>query len=600
MKRRDFLKTSLPATGAVFLAPGLINLQAMAEINRQFSGKSAFDEYDVVVNGAGLSGYFAAVHAAKKGKKVLIVDRRTSPGYEIFGKGKLWMSAEGAEDFRPDLVDLFFPGQEGQEIKNKGGTGLGNSQFGDELLLFSGSVRKGLLRNLLVNKVHVLLMTDVCGILTDNENVQGLLLASKHGLHTVKCRSFIDASDQVLFSRGILNNNYRIDRAGFVLEMRKSKNPQKKEVTVPGDYGLLGNKMTLHQGKLSDTQMFIEFEFPAASQKLEEIEHQARLISEKIGKNLKALDNSLDGAEIHQFPFETSIYLKDTTLPAPVLTGHYLLSNGPSTLSCKGVVETERAAQALVEKLKYAKTSAKPEALLTIGSKMSFDDLKFLEVEEPGFSVPIKEVRFDLDKIKNREKCQVLVAGGGTGGALAAVGAAGKGANTIVVDYFNDLGGTKTMGGVMGYYHGVTENKFFKQQVDEAERTAFDANMTKKTGRKLYHLKGILDLEGRFLTGAIMCNVLVDNNTVKGILVCRHGKLEAIEGQVTIDGTGDGDIAAFAGAAYSIGSSRTGETQNYSQWDRAGVGELPSPTGRDYDIIDNTKISELQRGFFLS
>src|SRR5690606_24149664 len=180
MDRRKFLNLSLPATGAVFLAPGMFNMQAMAEINRQFSGKSNFDEYDVVINGAGLSGYFAAVHAAKKGKKVLIVDKRTSPGYEIAAKGKLWMGAEGVNDLRPDLVSLFFPGQEEQEIKNQGGKGLGKSQFGDELLLFSGSVRKGLLRNLLVNEVHVFLMTDVCGILTDNENVQGLLLASKH------------------------------------------------------------------------------------------------------------------------------------------------------------------------------------------------------------------------------------------------------------------------------------------------------------------------------------------------------------------------------------------------------------------------------------
>ena len=92
---------------------------------------------------------------------------------------------------------------------------------------------------------------------------------------------------------------------------------------------------------------------------------------------------------------------------------------------------------------------------------------------------------------------------------------------------------------------------------------------------------------------------LASNNTVKGILICRNGKLEAIESHVTIDATGDGDIACFAGAEYSMGNSRTGDTQNYSQWDIAGV-NMPSPTNRDYDMIDNTKISELQRGLFLS
>ena len=94
-----------------------------------------------------------------------------------------------------------------------------------------------------------------------------------------------------------------------------------------------------------------------------------------------------------------------------------------------------------------------------------------------------------------------MVAGGGTGGAFAAVGAAEKGANTIVVDYFSDLGGTKTMGGVMGYYHGVRDNEFFKKQSEEAERLAFENNMSKKTGRKLYHLTSLLNAQGRFLTG---------------------------------------------------------------------------------------------------
>ncbi|HYH57083.1 MAG TPA: FAD-dependent oxidoreductase, partial [Anseongella sp.] len=286
MKRREFLNITLPATGAVFLAPGLLNTQAMAEINRQFSGESDFDEYDLVVNGAGLSGYFAAVHAAQKGKKVLIVDKRTSPGYDIAAKSKLWLGAEGVEDLRPELLRLFLPDGEKQEMKNTAGTGPGGSRFGDEILLFSGSLRKGLLRNLLVNKVHVLLMTDVCGILSDTENVRGVLLAGKHGLHTVKCRSFIDASDQALFSRGVLGDGYEIAKAGFVLELAKVDRPEKKEVGVAQKYGLHSNKLSFHLGKLSADQLFIAFEFAPASQRPEEIEHQARLISAALGKDL--------------------------------------------------------------------------------------------------------------------------------------------------------------------------------------------------------------------------------------------------------------------------------------------------------------------------
>lgn len=228
-----------------------------------------------------------------------------------------------------------------------------------------------------------------------------------------------------------------------------------------------------------------------------------------------------------------------------------------------------------------------------------YSALKTTPWNEPGLSIPLQNVTFDFGLVANQEQCQVLVAGGGTGGAFAATGAAEKGANTIVVDYFNDLGGTKTMGGVMGYYHGYRDNKFFKKQSEDAERLAFETNMTKKSGRKLYHLTSLLDFNRRFLSGAIMCDALVKDNAVKGILVCRSGRLETISAQVTIDATGDGDIAAFAGAEYQIGNSRTGETQNYSQWDVPGV-NMPSTSNRDYDMIDNTKISELQRGLFIS
>ena len=74
MKRRQFIGITLPATGAILAAPGLMDFQIRKEIMPQFTGESAVDEYDVIINGAGLAGYFAAIEAANQGKSVLIVD----------------------------------------------------------------------------------------------------------------------------------------------------------------------------------------------------------------------------------------------------------------------------------------------------------------------------------------------------------------------------------------------------------------------------------------------------------------------------------------------------------------------------------------------
>ena len=50
----------------VMLLPGFAKAQLMSEINKQFEEKTRFEAYDIVINGAGLSGYFAAVEAPRK------------------------------------------------------------------------------------------------------------------------------------------------------------------------------------------------------------------------------------------------------------------------------------------------------------------------------------------------------------------------------------------------------------------------------------------------------------------------------------------------------------------------------------------------------
>lgn len=61
LNRRDFFKLGILATGSVLMAPGFLNFQILSEINGQFLGNNRFDEYDLVINGAGLSGYFVAI-----------------------------------------------------------------------------------------------------------------------------------------------------------------------------------------------------------------------------------------------------------------------------------------------------------------------------------------------------------------------------------------------------------------------------------------------------------------------------------------------------------------------------------------------------------
>lgn len=601
MNRRSFLNTALPAGGAVLLSNTLFNQQAFAEITRQFTQPADFDTYDLVINGAGLSGYCAALHAAEKELKVLIVERRTSPGFDLAAKSRLWLGAEGFENLPENLVNLLLPPQEIQEIKNPLGKGKQKSILGQEIALFKGSIRKGMLRNLVVAKVDILLMTDVCGVFEQDGGVTGVLMGCKQGVLQVKCRSFIDASDQLLFSRALNGEQTKISRAGFVLELSKVDKPTARKITIPENYGIYRNTIEMHPGKLSDNQAFMSFEFEVNSTDRDETEHQAREIAGKLGADLKKLDSAFAKAQINQYALETSIIPENSTVSVPSMKGYAILQNELKDIDGNALLAIQKKSAAAVDKITFVKAGGVGKILRVPGKNIPVDRVKLQPIPDLGYGMPLNFVSMDwISAVSKTKQTQVIVAGGGTAGALAAAGAVEKGADTIVVDYFNDLGGTKTMGGVMGYYHGVKENTFFKKQNEHAERVATEAGMTKKIGRQLYHLREIVGKGGQFVTGALLCGSVVENNAVTGVVICRHGQLEIISGEVTIDATGDGDVAAFAGASFQTGDARIGYTQNYSQWDIAGVGKLPSNTNRDYDIIDNTLVSEQQRGLLIS
>jgi hypothetical protein len=256
----------------------------------------------------------------------------------------------------------------------------------------------------------------------------------------------------------------------------------------------------------------------------------------------------------------------------------------------------------LVSEIKpaYADLSGFKE-LKIAGATIPARAISFSDPDDPGLKIPLSKCTFDYRKqIKNVRDCEVLVAGGGTAGAFSGIGAAESGAVTIVTDYFNDLGGTKTLGGVMGYYHGLKDHPVIKKLELESGIYAQKVNASAKMGRQLFLLDRLQTFGGQFVPGALVCDAVSTNNRLEGVVICRNGKLELINAGVTIDGTGDGDIAAFAGAAYDHGNFRNELTQNYSQWNIQGSGRPSTAVSSDYGIIDNRFISEIQRGLFLA
>ncbi len=216
----------------------------------------------------------------------------------------------------------------------------------------------------------------------------------------------------------------------------------------------------------------------------------------------------------------------------------------------------------------------------------------------------IQHLTFDYERhLPVGSRSDVVVAGGGTAGAMTAIGAMEKGASVITVEYFPELGGTKTLGGVMGYYWGYKDTALFDrmERAVEEQGKALGA-ATSRIAMMFYLRKQTTRGGGRLLTDSIACGVTKDRNRVTGLLVERDGALTILKGKVIVDATGDGDVAVFAGAAWDSGNRRMRATQNYSQWDinPGGKAWADSSTNRDYDILMSHYLSELQRGYQLT
>jgi hypothetical protein len=185
---------------------------------------------------------------------------------------------------------------------------------------------------------------------------------------------------------------------------------------------------------------------------------------------------------------------------------------------------------------------------------------------EPAKKLPIR--KFD-----------VVVAGAGTAGVVAALAAARNGAKTALIERKGYTGGTVTEGGTAlhSFYNlwkafpGVKKTQVVRgipQQIIDrllkvggtsghAEMslgydydsvcTAVDTELYKLVTMDMLDEAGVFLAVNTLLTGAIM-----DGSRVRGVIVDSRSGREAIYAKAFVDCSAYGDLAAFAGADYKV------------------------------------------------
>ncbi len=197
------------------------------------------------------------------------------------------------------------------------------------------------------------------------------------------------------------------------------------------------------------------------------------------------------------------------------------------------------------------------------------------------------------------DQAEVLVVGGGPAGIAAAVASARQGARTLLIERYGFLGGTATaalVGPFMtsydiegqdpiieGIYKEIVDRMVdLGQAIDPAGVKGFTAyggyhrygheHVTPFDPEALKFVAQEMALEAgvalRFHTAFL--DSLVEEGTIEGIICASKSGLEAFLAEVVIDTTGDGDVAARAGAPYSKGRPADGRLQPVSLFFRVG------------------------------
>ena len=196
----------------------------------------------------------------------------------------------------------------------------------------------------------------------------------------------------------------------------------------------------------------------------------------------------------------------------------------------------------------------------------------------------------------------VVVVGGGTGGAPAGIAAARRGARTLVVESLHGLGGIGTMGLIGKYYYGYREG--FTKELDQGlaelggegegrsgQGAAWDSQLKIEWYRRELRKAG-----ADIWYGALGCGAFVHGNRVTGVIVATPQGRGVVLAKAVIDSTGSAAIAAAAGAECVYTSSEHVAVQGTGlpPWDLGA-----RYTNTDYTFIDDIDVTDAWRSFLI-
>ena len=177
-----------------------------------------------------------------------------------------------------------------------------------------------------------------------------------------------------------------------------------------------------------------------------------------------------------------------------------------------------------------------------------------------------KTVSLKNAKITVDDQWDVIIVGGGPSGCTAAISAAREGAKTLLIEAMGQLGGMGTSGMIPAWcpfsdgektiYRGLAEKIFLESKKGVPHEKPEKLNWVHINPEYLANVydKMVVESGAKVLFFSRLAAVeMASDDRVDAIIVANKSGLVAYKAKVYIDATGDGDLAAWAGAPFKRG-----------------------------------------------
>ncbi len=594
MKRREFIRQS--ALGAAIIStPGIyFSCQTSEKKGHLNCFKPVHDipvieDVDVLIVGGSAAGVSVATRVVKEGGSAFLVSDHPYLGEDICGTFHYWDTGSPS-------------------------TALARKLFGQEKPHNPIFYKRVLDEELLQNNIGFLYNSFITDILTGQKGeIAGGIISNRSGQQAIKAKTIVDATRYATVAR-IFNVPFQAFGPG----------KQNFHFTVVGNNKKEGYQVNsrkanfaLQEGPVPVLKYTFEHTLEKDTfQEFQQLEQKARDITWDPNQMDSADDlafvppNPIHGKEKYTDKVLDVDGLKLSCLQPGNTKGLFVL-NAYADISRTAIKELLKPCNMMALGEKVGKKALEIAKQKTVTRSLSIFNAKGGQLNiaknvKPSFDFirpahvkgTVEALSVDLPVIGEYD---VVVMGGGTAGAPAAIGAARGGANTLVIEQLHGLGGTGTLGLIGRYWHGYKEG--FTREIDENVLRMGGENHSRmkhvKNGwitdwKMEYYRREIRKAGGEIWFGAIGAGALVNGNKVEGVIVATPFGKGVVKANKVIDSTGSADIAIAAGAAYRHTDKNCLAVQG------AGLPPVFSDRGycnTDWTFINDTDIYDIWRTF---